>query len=278
VFFFFLFFAFIGLHVPKTNAMGDNYNTNGVFSVLFGVTYDTRQDEEPGTKRAELHLTTSTADPRRLSVASSADLEESSSDGYSSADEGEDTNNDARKLERQRVLEAAGLVVKQAPPRPPRKRRPAPKAPPRQRPSDDGRDASPREDSSPGTPSREKNLPEQPDETETESILRIDDAYERYQAFRQSREGRASLPLIEGAPSTNANTGIPPTPVSPSATISSLPSATDSTKAAIKSFFGRGSERDKPRAAVTISAPVISAPISSTPERGPSPAFGMVSV
>ncbi|CCO31616.1 hypothetical protein BN14_05662 [Rhizoctonia solani AG-1 IB] len=155
------------------------------------------------------------------------------------------------------------------------KRRPAPKAPPRQRPSDDGRDASPREDSSPGTPSREKNLPEQPDETETESILRIDDAYERYQAFRQSREGRASLPLIEGAPSTNANTGIPPTPVSPSATISSLPSATDSTKAAIKSFFGRGSERDKPRAAVTISAPVISAPINSTPERGPSPAFGM---
>ncbi|ELU37390.1 protein binding protein [Rhizoctonia solani AG-1 IA] len=232
-------------------------------------------DEEPGTKRTELRLTTGGTDPRRLSVASGVDLEESSEDGYSSADEAGDADDAARHLERQRVLEAAGLIVKQAPPRPPRKRRPAPKAPLRQRPSDDGPDASPREGGSPGTSSREINLPEPPDETETESILRIDDAYERYQAFRQSREARASLSSFEGVPNLNTNIGVPPTPVSPSATISSLPSATDSTKAAIKSFFGRGSDRDKPRATVTISAPVISAPISSTPERGSSPAFGM---
>ncbi|KAJ1309363.1 hypothetical protein OPQ81_006142 [Rhizoctonia solani] len=221
----------------------------------------------------ESHLTSiSSNDPRRLSVASSVDPESSSSDEYSSAGEDDgDTGRAARELERQRVLEAAGLIVKQAPPRPPRKRRPAPKAPVRNR-SDDGRDASPREGNSPGTPSPSKNLPD-----ENESILRIDDAYERYQSFRQSREGRASLSSFEGIP--NINTAVPPTPVSPSATISSLPSATDSTKAAIKSFFGRGSERDRPRTNVTISAPVISAPISSggigAIERGHSPAFGM---
>ncbi|KAG8749194.1 hypothetical protein FRC11_011540, partial [Ceratobasidium sp. 423] len=233
--------------------------------------------DESGTRRAELHLMTiGVNDPKRLSVASSADLESSSEDEYLS-DEG-DADQAARELERQRVLEAAGLIVKQAPPRPPRKRRPAPKAPQRHRRSrsDDGRDVSPREGSLPGTPPRDKSLPEAPDEND--SILRIDDAYERYQAYRQTREGRASLTSFEGIPNIGSSAAVPPTPVSPSATISSLPSATDSTKAAIKNFFGRGSERDRPRATVTISAPVISAPISSSGganERGPSPAFGM---
>ncbi|KAH7317531.1 hypothetical protein B0J17DRAFT_724373 [Rhizoctonia solani] len=234
-------------------------------------------DEEPGTRRIELHLTTSSNDPRRLSVTSSADLDSSSSDEYMSAEE-EDEGQAARQMERRRVLEAAGLIVKQAPPRPPRKRRPAPKAPLRHQRSrsDDGRDASPREGSSPGTP-RDKSLPEPPDDNE--SILRVDDAYERYQAFRQSRDGRTSMSSIEAIPNVSSSAGVPPTPVSPSATISSLPSATDSTKAAIKSFFGRGSERDRARPTVTISAPVISAPIGSSGggvnERGPSPAFGM---
>ncbi|CAE7139400.1 unnamed protein product, partial [Rhizoctonia solani] len=253
--------------VDKSEADWWKAEKDGMVFIVPAGYLELMDDEEPGTRRASLHLMTH--DPKRLSVASSADLS-SSSEEYSSDEDGDDQA--ARGLERQRVLEAAGLIVKQAPPRPPRKRRPAPKAPVRTR-SDDDREPSPQEGgSSPGTSFRDKNLPEQPDENE--SILRIDDAYERYQAFRSTGEGRTSLSSFEGL----AAQGVPPTPVSPSATISSLPSATDSTKAAIKSFFGRGSERDKPRATVTISAPVISAPINSSGganERGSSPAFGM---
>ncbi|CAE6423462.1 unnamed protein product, partial [Rhizoctonia solani] len=245
--------------VDKSEADWWKAEKDGMVFIVPAGYLELMDDSELGTRLV------ATRDPRRLSVASTLDLS-SSSDEYMSDEDGDgdgDADQAARELERQRVLEAAGLIVKQAPPRPPKKRRPAPKAPVRAR-SDEG--------SSPGTPSRERNLPEPPDENE--SVLRIDDAYERYQAFRQSGQSRASMASFEGLP-----TSVPPAPASPSATISSLPSATDSTKTnAIKSFFGRGSERDKSRPTVTISAPVISAPINSSGganERGSSPAFGM---
>ncbi|KAF8749948.1 Pleckstrin homology domain, partial [Rhizoctonia solani] len=173
-------------------------------------------------------------DPRRLSVASGVDLEESSEDGYSSADEAGD------------VMMLHGTSNGSV------KRRPAPKAPLRQRPSDDGPDASPREGGSPESMTH-TNVTRHSDK-----VGKLVHRCLRLRAYRISIQTSAS-----------SNTCFS------SATISSLPSATDSTKAAIKSFFGRGSDRDKPRATVTISAPVISAPISSTPERGSSPAFGM---
>lgn len=217
----------------------------------------------------ELHLTTGPVpDPRRLSVSSA---EPESSDDESTS-EGENGDHAARELERQRVLEAAGLIVKQAPPRPPRKRRPAPKAPLGRR----GGSNEPRQDAG---VSRDKDLPDRP-HSPAESILRIDDAYERYQAFRESRDGRMSLALFQGGRGTGLGVSIPAAPPSPSATVSSIPSATDQTKAAIKSFFGRGPERERERERPrVISAPVISAPISSggAVERGNSPAFGMVS-
>ncbi|KAG8678190.1 hypothetical protein FRC09_020045, partial [Ceratobasidium sp. 395] len=127
-----------------------------------------------------------------------------------------------------------------------------------------------------------KELPELP-LSPAESVLRIDDAYERYQAFRESRAGRASLSSIEG--STGLGVVIPPHPAqppSPSGTVTSLPSSVpstaDQTKLAIKSFFGRAPVSEQRPAAgsrIQISAPVISAPVSAAPERGNSPAFGM---
>ncbi|KAG8679028.1 hypothetical protein FRC08_017280, partial [Ceratobasidium sp. 394] len=119
-----------------------------------------------------------------------------------------------------------------------------------------------------------KELPEPP-LSPAESILRIDDAYERYQAFRSSRAGRASLSSFEGG----LGVMIPHGPPSPSGTVTSLPSSVpstaDQTKQAIKSFFGRGSERPSTSSARVISGPVISAPVGAVPERGNSPAFGM---
>ncbi|KAG9114454.1 hypothetical protein FRC07_007636, partial [Ceratobasidium sp. 392] len=218
-----------------------------------------------------LELIDDTSDGRRLSSSSIGTEPESSSDELS---DGDDEDAAARVQERQRVLEAAGLIVKKAPPRPPRKRhrRPAPKAPvrdkdqsrgeSRERPSLDERRAS-----------MSKDLPEPP-LSPAESVLRIDDAYERYQAFRESRAGRASLSSIEG---TGLGVVIPQgtgPPPSPSGTVTSLPSSVDQTKLAIKSFFGRSSTEQRPAGRV-ISAPVISAPVSAVPERGSSPGFGM---
>ncbi|QRW00930.1 actin cytoskeleton-regulatory complex protein pan1 [Ceratobasidium sp. AG-Ba] len=225
------------------------------------------------------------SDGRRLSSSSVGTEPESSSDEeYEDEAEGEAmaAAAAARAQERQRVLEAAGLIVKKAPPRPPRKRRrPAPKAPVRERERRGESLERPSFDESTRRASMSKELPEPP-LSPAESVLRIDDAYERYQAFRESRTGRASMSSFEGGGAGGLGVVIPPGPPSPSGTTTSLPSSVpstaDQTKLAIKNFFGRVSGSERPSTSSgsrVISAPVISAPVSAVPERGNSPAFGM---
>jgi actin cytoskeleton-regulatory complex protein PAN1 len=183
----------------------------------------------------------------------------------------------AREKERQAVLEAAGLIVRQdvkPPPRPARKkldsetpsskrRRPAPAAPQR---------ASISSISS-------KDLPPIPEpEPEPVDVNRhLDDAYDRYESFKKHKAS-LSLHSIDLAP-----------PVSPTASITTTSTTgpskeSDSTSRAysqILNFLGRrtpaNESESKPR--LIISAPILSPPpgAGQEPARGGSPAFGTVS-
>lgn len=178
-----------------------------------------------------------------------------------------------RARERQRVLEAAGLIVKDEkgskPPRPARSKslrghRPPPGVPNRQ--------------SIASTASLDKGLPSRPLST-TDSILRVDDAFERYEAFKQAKERRFSV--------TSSIDNPPPSPTSTYTSSTLSPSVSkDGDSRFTHSFFHFLSRRtpsvdpDKPR--LQISAPIIG---SSTRGESPnrengtnSPAFGTVSI
>ena len=179
-----------------------------------------------------------------------------------------------RARERQRVLEAAGLIVKSEkgvrPPRPARKKslrghRPPPDVPNRQ--------------SVASVASLEKELPVRPLST-TDSILKVDDAFERYEAFKKAKERRLSV--------SSSIDNVPPSPSTySSSTLSpNLPKDSDNrSHYSLFHFLSRrtpSAEPDKPR--LQISAPIISAPISSSGGDSPSrengtgsPAFGSVS-
>ena len=237
------------------------------------------------------------------------DESEDSSEEYhsfSSESEAEDRDNNSehlhtlgdpgeaedRELERQRVMEAAGLVVRKhegptPPPRPrARKRRPAPLAPNR----------------ATKTQSRahsEKDLPETP-MTPEESVLRLEDAYDRYEAFKTHKsqnQGHRHRYSIISSSSVDSMT----TPSSPkSANMSLAPTMSSITSVGVgtsggadgkhssgflHTFFGRasGSGGGHDRRSLTVSAPMMmpSSPLPSafTPTdsitRENSPAFGM---
>ena len=154
---------------------------------------------------------------------------------------------EARALERQRVLEAAGLIIKKSdrkpPPRPARrksirKRRPAPAVPEQQRHS---RRVS-------------KDLPGVPESESQEPSLRLDDAYERYEAFKQSNINlnRLSLASVETTPSL--------TSASPVLTPIGSPSTDQDSRSYshFLHFFGRKTPGNDGEGRVM---PVISAPI-----------------
>ncbi|PIL33059.1 transporter [Ganoderma sinense ZZ0214-1] len=106
----------------------------------------------------------------------------------------------AREAERQRVLEAAGLIIKaddrRPPPRPVRVRnrglRPAPTVPERLK----------------ASPSPSKELPSLPSAESRTPSFRLDDAYERYEAYRQSNlaMNRLSIASVESSTSTTSQT------------------------------------------------------------------------
>lgn len=172
---------------------------------------------------------------------------------------------EARELERQRVLEAAGILVKKSddtlPPvrrRSVRKRRPAPETPNRL---------------SVASASSDKDLPATPSSI-VDHALQIDDAFERYEAYRQSKNYRLSMSSIDTGP---PSPGLPPS-LSASA---SKDGESRTSHSAIFNFFTGGrsktptSDPDKPR--LQISAPImINGNSSGSPSREGSPAFGTV--
>lgn len=190
-------------------------------------------------------------------------------------EEEEETKADraAREQERQLVLEAAGLIVKRdvnvvPPPRPVRRksakaRRPAPAAPTTRK-STMG--------SSPSSPSAEKHLPPIPHPEPLDSAAHLDDAFERYESFRQSqiRTNRLSVASMEsGAPSS-------PT-TSPMVSSPSRDSETGGRSYShILSFLGRKTPVAEGRTMPVISAPILQPPLEDS-NRPTSPAFGSVS-
>lgn len=201
--------------------------------------------------------------------------ESESSDSDNEDDEDEESrrqDREARSAERQRVLEAAGLIIKQEaqpPPRPARRtstrrtsrrRRPAPAVP----------DRSPRLPSSP-----HKELPPVPDTESPNNSLRLDDAYERYEAFRQSHlsTNRLSIASVESSSSPTSASFVSMTP-----TVSDPGEVTRSqSHSSFLHFFGRrtpANDGEQPSTRPTISAPILQREPSPSPEADA--AFGSV--
>ncbi len=154
---------------------------------------------------------------------------------------------EAREHERQLVLEAAGLIVKQdvkPPPRPPRKpksskRRPPPVAPERL--------------SSNTSTSSLKGLPPVPP-TESETSAHLNDAFDRYEAFRYTHANVNRMSVASSMDSAP--------PSSPTiSTISQTPSKEgpgESRYSSIMHFLGRKTPEAEKR--LVISAPILNSP------------------
>jgi hypothetical protein len=193
---------------------------------------------------------------------------------FSSSEDGEDGEDQATRLarehERQRVLEAAGLIVKsdrQPPPRPPKRdkakrtRRAPPPAPNVERPSSADVAA--------------KELPALPEEV-IEPAARLNDAFERYEAFKMNKDSnRLSIA------STEALTASPTSPVHQERPVSTDGEVRARTHTGFFSnLLGRKTPaNDEKRPSLVISGPMISGPVSANsegPARMDSPAFGSV--
>jgi actin cytoskeleton-regulatory complex protein PAN1 len=226
-------------------------------------------------------LETNSQDPSRLSVTSdtlsiNSDTDDDgegsswSSDDDGSFAESEPSNGEeqemteeqrkeereARALERQRVLEAAGLIIKsdrKPPPRPARfvrrksshKRRPAPAVPEHRR-------------------HESKDLPSLPGQDSPETSMRLDDAYERYEAYKQSNANLNRLSMVSvdsvNALTSPSSAGIPRSPSVVSAT-----STEGRTHSHFLHFFGRKTPANDGEAPAR---PVISGPILQEKEPG----------
>jgi hypothetical protein len=184
----------------------------------------------------------------------------------------------AREQERQRVLEAAGLIVKtdrKAPPRPPMPQRRQSKRVRRAPPPAPAGAASP----TASTPTKE--LPATPPQDEAVDMsAHLDDAFDRYEAFKQSR--------LENNRLSVASSDVPPaSPPSPSPfpplerTISTDVETSRSHGGFFSSLLGRKTPaNDEKKTTLVISGPMAMGPLSAgaeEPTRAGSPAFGTVS-
>ena len=206
------------------------------------------------------------------------------------AEEQRQHEREQRELERIRVLEAAGLIIKQPaegkiPPAPPVRRRSTKK----------GRRPPPAAPSLPMTTSdRERELPPLPPQSPR---ARLDDAYERYEVFKTREAANSSAANRDSMAFTTSDaSSIPPssprmsiTPGMGTVSLSPSPSALQESKSggysSLLGFLSRSKtpvEEKRTFSVASISAPMISAPIPVTtvaaPTRENSPAFGSVSV
>lgn len=154
---------------------------------------------------------------------------------------------DARSSERQRVLEAAGLIVRKdgrrPPPKIPRKHRPPPAVP-----------GQPTTITEPAN-NKDKELPSVPTpQDDAESFMYVDDAYERYEAFKQNQLNRLSIASsFEITPS--------PTVTSPTLSVAASMFKTDSNEGRFSDklwdFLGRSKTPEERRTTLTISGPIL---------------------
>ncbi len=176
---------------------------------------------------------------------------------------------EARELERRRVLEAAGLILKKEqggpPPRPPRRRSAKKRRTPPQTP---GRKHSVL------SLSPEKSLPATPEPeaiSTRDSILHVDDAFDRYEAYLMNKDNRVSVSSFDSAP---LSPGLPPS-------MSPVPSKEIEAKSHLNflNFLGRKTpvtDAEKPRLQISAPMPISSSNSVGSPTRDNSPAFGSV--
>ncbi|KAJ4490290.1 hypothetical protein J3R30DRAFT_3278216 [Lentinula aciculospora] len=182
------------------------------------------------------------------------------SDGEEIIEETQEEREARREHERQMVLEAAGLIVKKdvkPQPRPPKRgRRPPPAAPQRQSVSSIS----------------SKDLPAIPEfHVQDPEPTPLDDAFERYEAFRlaQSDTGNNRLSVA----SFDTAISSPTTSVTMSSATSK--DGENRSHSGIFHFLGRSKTPvDNDRRTLVISAPILSNPPSEDSARANSPAFG----
>ena len=249
----------------------ERYNTSAVPTVQ-----ESLNISEPPTSAEILTELDSNADDNSESDDSSDESEEYhsfDSDSESEAslehptEEERAQEHEAREAEKQRVLEAAGLIVKKdqgaRPPRPPRRRSVRKRrAPP----------SAPSKASTSQTRFEDKELPETPEASftpATETVLHIDDAFERYEAYLKNKDNRTSMAsTISSPPSTPA----------PSLSIKTNVSQDSENKvySHLMNFLGRKTpvQEEKPR--LQISAPMSLAREGSKQDDSTGAQFGTV--
>lgn len=162
-----------------------------------------------------------------------------------------------RERERQRVLEAAGLIVQRDGNAPTRKKSVRPSRP------------------APAAPNRELPPLPQEDAPPPETPIHLDDAFERYQNFRQVVGNRLSIASVESSvPSNNDGPNSPPGHFR-----STSKEENRSSYSSLFNFLGRrtpaaDSDKRSHLNGLVISGPILNTP--PTPSRESSPAFGSV--
>ncbi|KZT11160.1 uncharacterized protein LAESUDRAFT_754850 [Laetiporus sulphureus 93-53] len=169
---------------------------------------------------------------------------------------------EARELERQRVLEAAGFIFKSdvKPPRRPvrprsRKRRPPPAVP----------------DRSPGSAhSSNRDLPHAREGEEIDNSLRLDDAFERYEAFKQANSTTNRLSMLSMA-SMESGLSVP-SPTASALSVTRSPSTEPDGWSTAQHFFSLfGRSKTPAEDGGTRTMPVISGPIVAKEPSSPGP-------
>ena len=241
-------------------------------------------NEAVTTDRQSLLPSSSDPTPTQIDISNDTSGDDESSDEYHSFDSDSDTDespqqqteeerrkeHEARALERQRVLEAAGLIVKKdhrkPPPRPSRKKSVRRRRPPPDTPNRRFAASFPSNKELPATPERVTPV--------KESLIHIDDAFERYEAYLKSKDYRMSVSSIDSL-------NVPQSPVTAPAL---APSNSKDVESSVRSVFlnllGRSKTpgSDTERTKLQISGPILlTSGAAETLSRENSPAFGMVS-
>lgn len=297
---------------PLSLQIGAYLMTGNVLSSYFALTVLEQISSEPAEPLSaipidddasyEQNKETSFTEQDEGSEADSSDDEwRTSSDSESEAEQ-TDAERQAerrqRELERKRVLEAAGLIVKQptdAGGQPPVRSRSTRKSAP-SRPVPAPLEIAPANQIIPEI-NEERDLPPLPEP----SPRNLDDAFERYQAFKV-QEGNA---MAQNAPnrlsvisdtSTYASTVPPSSPrqdistrppsintsiTTPSSATAQIHAAGEKISSLLHFLGGRsrtpGESGSTEKRSITVSAPIISSPMSGpSPSRENSPAFGSV--
>lgn len=178
-----------------------------------------------------------------------------------------------REIERQRVLEAAGLIVKPSaePPKPAVNRRKS------NRKSAPTRAVPAPLDQMPKKRAKERDLPPLPPDSPLPTSVKLDDAFERYEAFK-TQESKTPQKKRHADPS---EVGSSTSPELTSTVPSTSTTLGESKITTLLNFLGRRTPGEGGPAVLsgsrTISGPIISGPIQmSNQSRENSPAFGSV--